>query len=174
MVEEHIHDLIAQKATLKAPYHFVGSGLANVYLSGIQYRTCRKCGAQSADLPAIKQLLNVIAKAVVESDAPLTGAEIRFLRKRLGMKSSDFARLVGVSAEQVSRWENGHNPPERSADKLIRILYRALSGERKLHSTIHREIESWLAPRKRNGNVSEIRAKLQNHEWKAEPVLLSA
>jgi DNA-binding transcriptional regulator YiaG len=36
--------------------------------------------------------------------------------------ASDFAKLVGVSSEQVSRWENGHNSPEKSADKLIRLL----------------------------------------------------
>jgi putative zinc finger/helix-turn-helix YgiT family protein len=174
MVDEHIHDLKERKATPDAPYHFLGSGLPNVYLLGIKYKVCKICGSQSADIPAIKQLMKVIGKALVESDAPLTGPEIRFLRKRLGKKSSDFARLVGVTVEQVSRWENGHNPPERSADKLIRILYLALSGDRKLRGKITLEIESWMYPQAENGQASEIRAKLRNHEWEADPVLTSA
>jgi putative zinc finger/helix-turn-helix YgiT family protein len=123
MVDEHIHDLEEKKATSDLPYHFVGSGLPNVYLIGIKYKVCKTCAGQAADIPAIKQLMQVIARAVVESEAPLTGPEIRFLRKRLGKKSSEFGRLIGVTAEQVSRWENEHNPPERSADKLIRVFY---------------------------------------------------
>ncbi len=174
MVDGHIHDLKEHRATPNTPYHFVSSGLPNVYLLGIKYQVCKICGTQSADIPAIKQLMNVIGKAVVESDVPLTGPEIRFLRKRLGKKSSDFARLVGVTVEQVSRWENGHNHPERSADKLIRILYLALSGDRKLRGKISLEIESWMNPQAENGRVSEIRAKLRNHEWKAEPILICA
>jgi putative zinc finger/helix-turn-helix YgiT family protein len=170
MVEEHIHDLEELKATSAAPYHFVGSGLPNVYLIGIRYRHCKICGNRAADIPAIKNLMQVIARAVVESEAPLTGLEIRFLRKRLGKKSSDFGRLIGVTAEQVSRWENSHNPPERSADKLIRVFYSMLSGDRKLKYKMSQDIEDWLSTVANDGEVPNIRAKLWNHEWKAEPV----
>ena len=110
-----------RKATLTAPYHFVDSGLPGVFLVGIKYRVCVRCRRQSADIPAVKQLMAALAQAIVENESPLTGPEIRFLRKRLGKKSSEFAKIIGVTLEQVSRWENGHNPPEASADKLIRV-----------------------------------------------------
>jgi putative zinc finger/helix-turn-helix YgiT family protein len=170
MVNEHIHDLGEKKATSDSPYHFIGSGLPNVYLIGIKYKACNTCGSQAADIPAIKQLMQVIARAVVESEAPLTGPEIRFLRKRLGKKSSEFGRLIGVTSEQVSRWENGHNPPERSADKLIRVFYSMLSEDRKLRVKMSQDIEDWLSTVAEDGQVPDIRAKLRNHEWKAEPV----
>lgn len=155
---------------MEAPYHFVDSGLPNVYLVGIKYQVCQECGMQMADIPAVKQLMQVIARTVVESDALLTGSEIRFLRKRLGKKSSEFARIVGVSDEQVSRWENGHNLPEHSADKLIRIFYGLLSGDRKLRRKIDEHIECWLTALTGEGKIPDIRAKLRNREWKTELV----
>jgi putative zinc finger/helix-turn-helix YgiT family protein len=171
MVEEHAHEFEERVATPEARYHFVDSGLPNVYLSGIKYRVCRSCGKQSADIPLVKQLMGTIARSIVQSEAPLTGAEIRFLRKRLGLKAMEFARVIGVSDEQESRWENGHNQPEQSADKLIRIFYCLLSGDRTLRHKIDEDIASWLSALPGEGQVPpDIRAKLKNHEWKIEPV----
>lgn len=171
MVERHNHEFEERKATLVSPYHFVDSGLPNAYLVGIKYKVCQTCKMQTANIPAVKQLMQVLARAVVESSAPLTGDEIRFLRKRLGKKSAEFARIIGVSAEQVSRWENSHNPPEQSADKLIRVFYCMLSGDRELRRKVNEEIECWLNALTGEKQSSEIKAKLRNHEWKAEPVL---
>lgn len=170
MVAEHIHDLEVRKATSDCPYHFVSSGLPNVYLIGIKYKVCKTCGAQAADIPAIKRLMQVIARAVVEKEAVLTGPEIRFLRKRLGKKSSEFAGLVGVTPEQVSRWENDRNGPERSADKLIRVFYSMLSGDRRLRDKMNQDIEEWLKTIAEDNHAPDIRAKLRNHEWKTELV----
>jgi len=165
------HDCIFQerKATIDSPYHFVDSGLPNVYLTGIRYRVCSTCREQSADIPEVKQLMSVIAQAVVENESPLTGPEIRFLRKRLGKKSSEFARIIGVSLEQVSRWENGRNPPEASADKLIRIYYCHLSGNRELRERIDKHIESWLASLPGENQLPCIRAKIKRDVWTASP-----
>src|ERR1035438_545344 len=81
-------------ATAEEPYHFVDSGLPNVYLVGIRYFHC-ECGQDLADIPAMKQLLNLIARDLVEKTSALSGAEIRFLRKRLGQKAADFSRQLG-------------------------------------------------------------------------------
>lgn len=158
-------------ASAKTPYHFVDSGLPHVYLAGIKYRVCRACKKQAADIPAVKSLLTVIARAIVESDAPLTGPEIRFIRKRLGLPSAEFARLIGVSLEQVSRWENDWNRPEKSADKLIRMAYCHLSGDRELKSKFEKDIAAWLSGWGRKVQLSEIRAKLRKNEWEAESVV---
>jgi putative zinc finger/helix-turn-helix YgiT family protein len=174
MVDEHIHELEERRATIVSPYHFVDSGLPNVYLVGIKFVVCKACKKQAADIPAIRHLMEVIGRAVVQTEAPLTGPEIRFLRKRIGKKGSEFARIIGVTDEQVSRWENGHNPPEQSADKLIRIFYSMLSGDRKLRRMVDEHIECWLGALTGEGKVLDIRAKLRNKEWKAEPVAVGA
>jgi putative zinc finger/helix-turn-helix YgiT family protein len=167
---QHTHQFAKQKATLNKPYHFVDSGLPNVYLIGIDYRVCKECGQQSADIPSLKNLLVVIGRAVVKKEAPLTGAEIRFLRKRLGKKATEFARIIGISDEQVSRWENGHNPPEESADKLIRVFYCILSEDPKLKKMVDKHIGDWLAALPGEDQIKDIRARISNREWTAEPV----
>ena len=70
-------------ATYENPYRFVESGLPNVYLVGIDYRVCQSCKLQAADIPALDDLMVKIARVVVRQESPLSGAEIKFLRKRL-------------------------------------------------------------------------------------------
>ena len=125
---------------------------------------------KSAEIPAVKKLMMMLGRTIVESNAPLTGAEIRFLRKRLGKKSSEFAKIIGVTSEQVSRWENGHNQPEESADKLIRVFYCHLSRDRELREKVDKHMDSWLHTWSGEGQLGGILAKLRNDEWKAEPV----
>lgn len=171
MVEQHNHEFDWKKATQEQPYHFVGSGLPNVYLSGIKYGICKQCGFQTADIPALKNLMVAIARAVVKKPAPLSGAEIRYLRKRLGKKSVDFGKIIGVGEEQVSRWENDKNPPEESADKLIRVFYCAWSKDKELRDQLHENLEAWLATLPREDHASSFRARLHDHRWTAEPLL---
>jgi putative zinc finger/helix-turn-helix YgiT family protein len=159
------HSFEARKATADNPYHFVDSGLPNVYLSGIRYSVCSKCRYQFADIPEIKQLMELIARTLIERPAKLAGQEIRFLRKRVGKSSGDFARMIGVSPEQVSRWENGHNFPEISADKLIRVTYIILSGDPKLGSILTKHLSAWLTSLPGEGREPFIRAKLSRDTW---------
>jgi putative zinc finger/helix-turn-helix YgiT family protein len=171
MVEEHNHEFEWKRATQEHPYHFVGSGLPNVYLCGIRYSVCKTCGIQAADIPALKNLMIAIARAVVKKPAPLSGAEIRYLRKRLGKKSAEFGRIIGVGEEQVSRWENDKNPPEESADKLIRVFYCALSKDKELRGQLNEHLEGWLAALPREEHTSSFHARLRDHQWTAEPCL---
>jgi len=87
----------------------------------------------------------------------------------LGKKSGEFAKIIGVTLEQVSRWENGHNLPEVSADKLIRIYYCLLSGNRELRTKVDKHIEPWLAALPGDSPLNCIRAKLHRDTWTAAP-----
>jgi DNA-binding transcriptional regulator YiaG len=100
-------ELVVRRATAEEPYHFVGSGLGNVYLVGVEYRVDAQTGEQSAVIPSLPSLMEAIGKVLVEKHTALTGDELRFLRKRLRYASKMFAKLVGVSEEQYSRLENG-------------------------------------------------------------------
>lgn len=170
MVEQHNHKFEWRKATAQAPYHFVDSGLPNVFLVGIRYRKC-ECGQSSAEIPALKNLMVVIGRAIVKKPASLNGPEIRFLRKRLGKKSAVFGRIIGVTQEQVSRWENDKNSPEESADKLIRVFYCILSGDAALRRELDENLEAWLATVPGTDHVSALTARLHDNQWTAEPQL---
>lgn len=53
--------------------------------------------------------------------SPLSGKEIRFLRKHMAMKAIEFAKRVGVDNATVSRWENDKENPADAADRAIRL-----------------------------------------------------
>src|SRR5437660_1122075 len=93
-------------ATPEEPYRFVDSGLNDVQLVGIRYFVC-ECGKVLAEIPAIKQLLSLIARDLVEKPKALAPEEIRFLRKRLGEKQADFAKKIGVHPQTLCRFETG-------------------------------------------------------------------
>lgn len=159
---------VERRATPDAPYQFVDSGLDNVFLNGIRYWVCESCGTQRAEIPAPKQLMTAIARTLVKKKSPLIGPEIRFLRKRLGQRSADFAQMIGVSLEQLSRWENDKNPPRESADRLIRVVYSLLSKDRKLRGLVGDNLQQWITSIHSDGLGERIVAYRVKHEWKVE------
>ena len=85
------------------PYRY-GRGL-NVILSSVEVRRCPDCGEDEVVIPQVEQLHEAIARAVARKPSSLQPEEIRFLRTFLGYSSVDFANLMGVKPETVSRWE---------------------------------------------------------------------
>ncbi len=59
---------------------------------------------------------------IVSKTARLAGEEVRFLRTYLGFRGVDFARVMGVEKETVSRWENDHERIGGTADRALRLL----------------------------------------------------
>jgi putative zinc finger/helix-turn-helix YgiT family protein len=128
-----------RKATMEQPYHFVESGLDNVYLVGITVRTCADCREELPEIPNISQLHDKIAETIATKPAELAGGEIRFLRKNLGLKAEEFAKHMGTTSVSVSRWENGHDVSKEN-DKLIRYFYLRFKEE-KTQSRINASVE---------------------------------
>lgn len=60
-----------------------------------------------------KKLQDVVLQALINKPIPLTGAELRFIRKFLELPTAAFGKLFGVSHVAVIKWEN---------DKLKLIL----------------------------------------------------
>jgi transcriptional regulator with XRE-family HTH domain len=148
------------------PYHFTASGLPNVYLVGIRYFRC-ECGQELVDIPAIKQLLNLIARDLVEATFPLTGVQIRFLRKRLGKKAAAFAQQISLEPETLSRIENEHLPASERTDKLIRFYYALASGDPILLKQVQEGIDKMLAAYQNAESLppKKIVASIKNNEW---------
>lgn len=108
--------------TKRENYRYAACGLPNVTLIGVEVRRCSKCGDHEVVIPRIEELHRVLAAAVVRQATRLTKDEIRFLRKYLGYSGVDFAKVIGVAPETISRWENGKEKIGTSAEKLIRML----------------------------------------------------
>jgi len=151
-----------KRATQAKPYHYVGAGLPNVYLVGVEYRVERDTGLQSADIPCLPGLLDELAKALVEKHAPLTADELRFLRKRLQIASKEFATYVGLTPEQYSRLENDNATITPMADRVVRLLYAALA---KLPTDATAEVARtrWSAEMDHGERI--IASQDEDHNW---------
>ena len=107
--------------TARENFNYKASGLP-VTLLNVEVRRCKSCGEYAVAIPRIEDLHKTIAHAVIAKRSRLTPAEIRFLRTHLGWSGTDFARHLGVKAETVSRWENGRDQMNSSADRLLRLM----------------------------------------------------
>lgn len=105
-------------------HRYTESGLSNVTLVGVKVRTCPECGEREVSIPKTADLHRQIARTISRERGTLGPEEIRFLRKWLGYSSADFALVMGVRPETVSRWENRDAgfPMAPTADRLLRLL----------------------------------------------------
>lgn len=170
MTEDHRCELLSEKkfATPEAPFHFTASGLSNVFLVGINYWVC-PCGNPSAEIPAVKQLMMVIARSVVNKESALNGDEIRFLRKRMGKKASDYAHEIRITPEYLSKLENGHLQAGEQTDELVRLVYVLQSKDEVLlaafQSVTDRLARIWNRPH----SPFKIIAKVTAADWNVLP-----
>lgn len=84
-------------------------------------KVCASCGEryyEAKDLVAAEDAvtLELVARGVRDA------VVFKHLRKTLGLKATELADLLGVAAETVSRWENGHNEPDRAVWATLELL----------------------------------------------------
>ena len=107
---------------VRGDYLFVESGLDNVVLRNVKLLKCGRCGNVTPMLSKIKELTQIIASALVLKPSELTGKEIRFLRKYIGLTGEQFGRKLGLTKEHVSRIENEKHPVGAQTERLIRYV----------------------------------------------------
>lgn len=97
----------------------VGTHLFSATVTGL---VCEACGESLTDIRDGERFDNVIADLLTE--APPTGDSFRFLRKVAGLKAKDVARMLGVTGDTVSRWENGKHAIDRAAFFVVAQIVR--------------------------------------------------
>lgn len=109
------------KPTVK-DWRYKESGLPNVILQGLRVYVCESCREEVPEIPNLLHLHRLIAKALLTKPALLTGPEVRFLRRHMGLKAAEFAHQLGTTPVTVSRWETGAIAIDPKTDRLIRLL----------------------------------------------------
>ena len=109
---------------MKTDYQYKESGLDHVVLKGVTAYECPACKTISPVIKNIKRIHLYIAAALASKKSPLTGRELAFLRKEMGIRAKELAQLYGVHKVTLSRWENEKEPVSPPCDRLIRVLYR--------------------------------------------------
>lgn len=103
-------------------YHYTESGLRNVYLQN-GYTVRQTPYGETVSIADVPGLHRVIGTALARK-AHLTGTELRFLRKDLGLSQRTLGGLIGSSEQNVSLWERKGRMP-KAADRLVRLIYLA-------------------------------------------------
>lgn len=76
----------------------------------------------SYTIPDPDGLLRVVALARVLHARKLSGEDIRFLRKAVGVKQKELAQAIEIKAEHLSKVEAGTVPLGPGSEKLLRIF----------------------------------------------------
>jgi transcriptional regulator with XRE-family HTH domain len=114
--------MVEKRTTAAEPYAYVLSGLKDVGLVNIAVYRCPQCSYAAPIIPRVGELHRLIALALVTQGSPLRGDQVRFLRKHAGLPARQFANLLGVTPQHLSRVENGHRPFGAPTDRLIRAI----------------------------------------------------
>jgi putative transcriptional regulator len=156
-----------RKTTTQVPYQYDLSGLSNVYLVGITVRTCPNCKAETPVIPRIAELHRILAHALVHKPAPLTGKEVRFLRKQEGFPAQKFAALLAITPEHLSRFENGHTPTlGASTDRLARAIATIVKDGEAAREILLQMAED-LEKKPPRPSTTKHLVKLEQNRWKA-------
>jgi transcriptional regulator with XRE-family HTH domain len=76
------------------------------------------------------ELHEVLAHMIIRKPAAIMGAELRFLRRRLGLTGKEFAARVGITPVRLSQLENSKTAFPKRADLLFRLTFAALIAQR--------------------------------------------
>jgi DNA-binding transcriptional regulator YiaG len=105
---------------MKHGYHYTESGLTNVWLAN-GYTVRKTKYGEGASIHDVDGLHRALAQALANKPH-LTGAEVRFLRKEMGMSQRGLGELLGVTDQAVALWERKGRLP-KTADRLLRLIY---------------------------------------------------
>jgi DNA-binding transcriptional regulator YiaG len=100
-------------STIERPYDYTECGLSNVHLIGVDVYRCEECQLESASIPHINSLHGLIAKGLLSTFEPLTGAEFRYLRKESALGLPELSRRMGVDREVIKTFEVSETESKR-------------------------------------------------------------
>jgi DNA-binding transcriptional regulator YiaG len=109
-----------KRQAMKHGYHYTESGLTNVWLAnGFTIRKTKH--GEGVSIHDVDGLHRAIAQALANKPH-LTGAQVRFLRKEMGMSQRGLGEFLGVTDQSVALWERKGRLP-KTADRLLRLIY---------------------------------------------------
>ena len=105
---------------MKKGYRYTESGLTNVWLAnGFTIRKTKY--GEGVSIRDVDGLHRALARALANKPR-LTGTEVRFLRKEMGLSQRGLGELLGVTDQAVALWERKGRLP-KTADRLLRLIY---------------------------------------------------
>jgi putative zinc finger/helix-turn-helix YgiT family protein len=144
-------------------YRYTESGLSNVILQGIEVADCPKCGNSDVIIPGMAKIHRAIAQALANSPARLTGEQLRFFRKHLGLSGEELGDYLHTDKTKISKWENGEDRIGPATDRLIRLLAASLDSE--LRPGVSAVAEHLPRISDKPGNLLELHIDVVTLRW---------
>ncbi|MEA3428750.1 MAG: helix-turn-helix domain-containing protein [Thermodesulfobacteriota bacterium] len=76
----------------------------------------------------VPQLNSLIGLNLIKKKSLLSGKEINFLRKNMGLTATKLSLYIGVDNATISRWENGTQNISKPHDYLLRLVYSSIKS----------------------------------------------
>lgn len=129
----------------KEPLHYTACGLDDIYLlSG--YEVERTEHGEGTSVRNADQLHRAIGRHLASQKKALTPKELRFLRVSMDLSQSNLGKMLGLSSQQVARWEKGQCEISGPADVLIRGLFIQFDGGKLDLQGLAKAIDEMEAP----------------------------
>ncbi len=100
-------------------------------------------------VPDLEGLAAAVAVARAFLPVEMTGAEVRFMRKVIGMSAKDFAEALKLDPASLSRWENNKQTLGGWAESQVRLASVAILAQRMPSLKPDMEKLFRMVPRKR-------------------------
>jgi putative zinc finger/helix-turn-helix YgiT family protein len=97
------------------------------FTADLPARVCAGCGTSYFDDRVVGQFDAAVAARLAEAGVTDPTA-LKFMRKVTGLQGKEFAELLAVRPETVSRWEQGKRPIDRATYAIIRQLVCERAG----------------------------------------------
>lgn len=111
----------------KKTLHYKECGLDDVYLvSG--YEIEKTPYGDGLSIKDIDKLHIAIGCRLANQKKVLSGKELRFLRKQMGRTQATLGKVLGLSSQQVARYEKGESEISGPIDLLVRALFIQFNG----------------------------------------------
>jgi DNA-binding transcriptional regulator YiaG len=104
-------------------------GIVVTLIDSVRVHRCVECGERETEVPDLRGLTRAVAMARALHPVPLSGREVKFLRRALDMSQQEFADAMEIRPETVSRWENDVPGTGGMTEKLVRHNVCALLHE---------------------------------------------
>ena len=119
---------VFQEADMTELYHYVDSGLDNVYLrSGYTFHETPY--GRGISIQDTEGLHRAIGESIVNNPSRLNGAELRFIRLEMELTQKCLADLIETTEQNIGRWEKDRKKNiQGPVDRMLRALYLEYIG----------------------------------------------
>jgi DNA-binding transcriptional regulator YiaG len=104
-------------------HHYLECGLNNIFLLN-GFNTMETSQGKATSIHDMDGLHKAIGMFLIFHQKDLSGDEIRFLRKEMLMSQKTLSSLLGISEQEIRRWENEKIKIPKPSESLLRLLYR--------------------------------------------------